>query len=163
MKLTLKSNDSLTIKRARSLCRRRVGHSRLTLRNGQLYTMRYNPGRQPRTDSQKNNWSLFKEANRLVAADFASPEAKNHWLTLHRKQSHYKTARGLARAHYIARLRSQMNAEHPVQPSSRRLPYTSLRPLFDTTPACRLSGQSGHRVHLVRFFPRQHKPIQLRC
>jgi len=109
MKVTLVSNDPHIIKKARSLYRRRVGNLRLTMRNGNLYTMNYNPGVQPRTEKQEKSWSLFKEANLRVTNDFKDPSKKAHWQNLQKKQSQYKTARGLARAYYMSALKRQMN------------------------------------------------------
>lgn len=127
MKLVLKSNDALTIKRMRSVYRRRVGHSRITIRYGNVYTMRYNPGRQPRTESQEKSWSLFKEANARVAADFANPARKAHWVRRQRQQSRYKTARGLARAYYMQVLRTQiLHKRQDIAVSTRRA-VSSLR------------------------------------
>ncbi|MCQ2228214.1 MAG: hypothetical protein MJZ13_00530 [Bacteroidales bacterium] len=137
MKLTLIDNNPLTLKRARSLYRRREPRHRLTLRNGNLYTMRYNPGIQPRTESQEKSWSLFKEANARVAADFAVPSRKAHWVRLQRKQSRYKTARGLARAYYMSLLKSQLANEIQDIKSSNLSAASSLRlhPSLAITPA----------------------------
>lgn len=126
MKLKLISNDPTTIKRMRSIFRRRIGHSRITIRNGQTYTMRYNPGRQPRTECQEKSWSLFKEANARVAADFANPDKKAYWVQRQRQQSHYKTARGLARAYYMQSLKEAVSRRKQDMASSTRLAIMSL-------------------------------------
>lgn len=127
MKLTLIANDPLAIKRARSLFRRREHRHRLTLRNGSFYTMRYNPGAQPRTESQEKNWSLFKEANARVAADFADPSRKAHWIRLQQRQSRYKIARGLARAYYMSALKAQLAQKPQDIQSSNNSAACSLR------------------------------------
>lgn len=54
MKLLLKDNNPTNIKHVRRMFRRSSHRLNVTLRNGNLYTMRYNPGLQPRTESQKN-------------------------------------------------------------------------------------------------------------
>lgn len=127
MKLTLKSNDDLTIKRMRSIFRRRVCHSRLTIRYGQAYTMRYNPGRQPRTECQEKSWSLFKEANARVAADFANPTTKAQWISRQRQQSRYKTARGMARAYYMQALKDRLSHQQQDTASASKAASSSLR------------------------------------
>lgn len=108
--------------------------------------MRYNPGIQPRTESQEKSWSLFKEANARVAADFANPDKRAHWQRLQRQQSRYKTARGLARAYYMSQLKSQLNNKPQDIPSSSLSAASSLRPhpLLTNTkaPATRLVPDS---------------------
>lgn len=127
MQIALISDDPHTIKQARSLFRRKVGHSRLTLRNGKVYTMRYNPGIQPRTECQEKSWSLFKEANRRVAEDFADPHKKARWQRLQKEQSQYKTARGLARAHYMSALRLEMQSRHQDKARANQAAASNLR------------------------------------
>ncbi|MCQ2229441.1 MAG: hypothetical protein MJZ13_06830 [Bacteroidales bacterium] len=145
MKLTLKYNDDITIKRIRSVFRRRIGHSRITVRNGQAYTMRYNPGRQPRTECQEKSWSLFKEANARVAADFANPTTKAQWISRQRQQSRYKTARGMARAYYMQVLKDHLSQQQQDTASSNIAASTSLHihpDLFLKT-----SPQQHHQQH----------------
>jgi len=127
MKLTLVSNDSRTLKIARKAYRRNSDGLRITFRHGQAYTMRYNPGVQPRTETQEKSWALFKEANARVAADFADPSKKAHWVRVQKQQSRYKTARGLARAHYISLLKSQIANKKQDIASSTKSAATSLR------------------------------------
>lgn len=121
MKVTLKVHNAHTVKQAKSLFRRSAQRQNLTLRHGQLYTMRYNPGVQPRTEAQEKSWSLFKEANRLATNDFHDPERKAYWQQQLKSQTKYKTARGLAKAHYIALLKAQMSARKADVPASTRL------------------------------------------
>lgn len=134
MQIALISDDPHTIKQARSLFRRKVGHSRLTLRNGKVYTMRYNPGIQPRTECQEKSWSLFKEANRRVAEDFADPHKKARWQRLQKEQSQYKTARGLARAHYMSALRLEMQSRHQDKARANQAAASSLHIHRPTSP-----------------------------
>lgn len=130
MKLTLRTYNAQNIKRARHICRHNSHRQSLTLRNGQLYTMRYNPGIQPRTESQEKSWSIFKEANRLATADFHNPSRKAYWHNKLKSQTKYKTARGLAKAFYIALLKHKMSAFKANHDSDSRLAAHSLRPVF---------------------------------
>lgn len=142
MRLTLKEHNATNIKRARHVLRSSSLRSSLTVRNGRIYTMRYNPGVQPRTESQQNSWSLFKEANRLAAIDFHDPARKAYWLRKFRQQSRYKTARGLAKAHYIALLKAQ-----------------SSRPKQDVqAPSCLSVSVLHHRPAIVDS-PPSHKAV----
>lgn len=108
MKLTLNEYTPSNIRRARNLLRRTTS-LRLFVRNGRCFTVTYNPGRQPDSLAQLHNRSLFKKANDMVAADFANPVRRNYWFRKLRSQSRYKTARGLARAFYMAILKARMS------------------------------------------------------
>lgn len=159
MKIVLTHHNALTIKRARHVCRQASMRMSLTLRNGNIYTMRYNPGVQPRTASQQSSWSLFKEANRLVTADFHNPSRRAFWLEKHKSQSRYKTARGLARAYYIGVLKSRMLKEEACKSqaslSSSSLASLSIRPLANLLASRR---KSTHHVPTTR--PPHHPQLR---
>lgn len=136
MKIVLAHHNATNIKRIRHICRSASVRQNITLRNGRLYTMRYNPGRQPRTASQQNSWSIFTEANRLATADFRDPSRRAYWNSKLKTQSRYKTARGLAKAFYIAQLRSRR---------SRRA--MRLCPPVSVAPSLHLSNTTLHICH----------------
>lgn len=129
MKLTLVSHTPQNIKRTRHLLRVSSQRQNVTVRNGHIYTMRYNPGIQPRTEAQEKSWSLFKEANRLATADFHNPSKKAYWQKKLKEQSRYKTARGLAKAYYINLLKARMLHKTNIIRLSNSQAAVSLRPL----------------------------------
>lgn len=135
MKVVLKDMSALNLKRARRIVRRERVRQNLTLRHGVLYTMRYNPGVQPRTESQEKSWSVFKEANRLAARDFRDMKRREYWRMRVRNQSRYKTARGLAKAYYISALKRKMAAEIQDDDRANRIAVSFLRPLMNNRPS----------------------------
>ncbi|MCQ2203840.1 MAG: hypothetical protein MJZ15_05315 [Bacteroidales bacterium] len=149
MKLTLVSNDSYIINKARRLLRRGPNRISISIRKGNLYTMTYNPGRQPRTESQQKNWSLFKQANALVAADFANPKRRSLWNSRLKSQSRYKTARGLARAYYIAQLRRHMSQKHYDKPSAHANAARHLSVFNHSTYITRPTNNPTHNSHSI--------------
>lgn len=130
MKIVLKDNNAQNIKRARHIFRCYTHRMSLTIRHGRIYTMRYNPGTQPRTESQERSWSVFKEANRLTTADFHKPQRRAYWQQRLKSQSRYKTARGLARAYYIALLKRHIASATQDIKSSTVSAVACLRPVF---------------------------------
>lgn len=139
MKLTLAEHTPQNIKRVRHKLRRNSNRMNITIRNGNLYTMRYNPGIQPRTESQEMSWSLFKEANRLATSDFHNPSRKTYWQQKLKEQTRYKTARGLAKAYYIKVLKQKMSTHKVDIPAATRLATATIRPILNNTynmPAC---------------------------
>ena len=129
--LTLHHNDRHLIKKARRIVKRNNASFRLTVRNGHVYTMHFNPGLQPRTESQQKNWSLFAKANAMVANDFADVDKKKAWILKLSRQTRYKTARGLARAYYINVLRRQMSSRNM---NKRRANLAAARHLVPCQP-----------------------------
>ncbi|MCQ2203480.1 MAG: hypothetical protein MJZ15_03445 [Bacteroidales bacterium] len=157
MRLTLTSHTPANIKRARHLFRHSNCRTNITVRNGRIYTMRYNPGVQPRTESQEKSWSLFKEANRLTTADFHNPSKKAYWQQKLKSQSRYKTARGLARAYYINLLRQRVSSRHADVKTATAFAASRLRPFFfsssnlPSAPLRRHNSWSHYRnVHWFR-------------
>lgn len=115
MKLTLFEHTPQNIRRARKILRRTTS-LRLFVRGGKCFTVTYNPGRQPNSKAQLNNRSIFKQANDRVAADFANPAKRKYWLRKLKSQSRYKTARGLARAYYMALLKTSAEKHAIITP-----------------------------------------------
>ncbi|MCQ2204512.1 MAG: hypothetical protein MJZ15_08735 [Bacteroidales bacterium] len=131
MKVSLTYNSPKNIRRARHLVRR--SGLLLTLRNGSLYTMAFRPGRQPDSEAQLKNRALFKEANDRVAADFANPSRREYWINKLHSQNKYKTARGLARAHYINILRNNLSNNDFNAATDTTTATLSLRPILNST------------------------------
>lgn len=67
------------------------------------------------------HFSNIRHINRLATNDFHNPERKAYWQQRLKSQTKYKTARGLAKAHYIALLKAQMSARKADVPASTRL------------------------------------------
>ncbi len=109
MRLMLSSYTSAAIKRTRRLLQRDNSRITINTRYGKIFTQRKPLPVQPRTEQQEKNWSLFAKANQLVAADFANPRKRQYWIRRQSEQTRYKTARGLARAHYLAKLKIRMS------------------------------------------------------
>ncbi len=109
MRILLSTYTSAAIKRTRRLMQRDNSGITINTRHGKIFTQRKPRPVQPRTEQQEKNWSLFAKANQLVAADFANPQKRQYWIQRQQKQSRYKTARGLARAHYLSRLKLRMS------------------------------------------------------
>lgn len=128
MRITLKEMSALNVKRVRREVRRGRVRQSLTLRNGVLYTMKYNPGEQPRTESQEKSWATFREANRLAARDFSDPKRREYWKERLKGQERYKTARGLAKAYYIGMLKRKMAKERENVERANAIAVSHLRP-----------------------------------
>lgn len=156
MRLTLKEHNAKNIKRARHIMRAGSCRQSLTLRNGKLYTMRYNPGRQPRTASQQKSWSLFAEANRLTTADFHNPSRKAYWQKKFEQQSRYKTARGLAKAYYIKVLKAKMSSHTPDVPTLVHPIAHTFRPLNLPAASSLIAPRPARRYIRRPSTQRQH-------
>lgn len=128
MRITLKEMSNLSVKRVRRVMRGGRVRQSLTLRNGALYTMKYNPGEQPRTEEQEKSWAIFREANRLATQDFRDMKRREYWKERARKQERYKTARGLAKAYYIGMLKRKMAKERQDVKRANEIAVSHLRP-----------------------------------
>lgn len=107
-------NDNATVAQARRLFRnKKRSRCRITVRFGRLYTIAYAPAVQPRTMSQCRNWNLFARANARVARDMKNASMASRWRKRARKYG-YKTARGAARAYYIAMFQKQKDRRQRV-------------------------------------------------
>lgn len=165
MKLQLKDNNPTSIKRVRHMFRRSSRRLNVTLRNGALYTMRYNPGLQPRTESQERSWSIFKEANRLATADFHDPRRRAYWHQRLKSQSRYKTARGLARAYYISLLKSRLSHLNADVHASTFLAVRSLKPILiaDKAPSPPLRpGKTWQHYRNILYLRQSLRTISVR-
>lgn len=111
-------NDNATVAQARRLFRnKKRSRCRITVRFGRLYTIAYAPAVQPRTMSQCRNWNLFARANARVARDMKNEALASRWRKRARKYG-YKTARGAARAYYIAMFQKRNDRGRKVDASA---------------------------------------------
>ena len=155
--IRLVSYDPHVISCLRRRMRRSSHGVRLTMRNGQAYSMVYHPACQPRTEQQQKNWSLFTEANRLVTVQFHSRNGRRYWLRRLRQQNVYKTARGLARAHFLSLLRSRMASTRQNIATSTPAAARTLRlcPVSIVSSAVSANNTSWHHYRNITWWNSQ--------
>lgn len=148
MKLTLATNDLHAVSLLRKRMRRSSHNLTISVRHGKVFTQHLPRPVQPRTLLQQKSWSLLAEANRRVAADFANPQLRDKWCRLHSQQSLYKTARGLARAHYVSLLKSHVASIHN---DKKRSCMAAAHTLRLNLPSATSLGQSSARKPLQHW------------
>lgn len=123
MKITLVSDQFLP--RARRQMRQ-YG-IRLTVRYGNIYTMRAVKPHQPDTEAQLAMRSIMAQASSLAKNEMANPERRQYWAAQAAILG-YKTPRGACIAHHIARLRTETASANAQKPDvAKNSPQTSAR------------------------------------
>lgn len=124
--MRIEIEDGHTVAEVRRMLRRNGGAHRVTVRNGKIYTMVYNPGRQPQTVFQRSAQEILARATRLAARDMCDNGVKYRWQKRARRLG-YKSAYGAAKAYYIKALKKRMlkKVEEKWEVVENRLTATS--------------------------------------